>query len=286
MKNIPIRSIQQQVHKPTSFESFKIRSVKKVLDGKDMSQDTHRHDFYFILVLSKGEGIHEIDFVRHNVVDNLIFFLRPGQVHRLQLKARSHGYLLEFNKDFHFLSPNGNELLRKAATGNCCKLTNDGSLKLRAILQSMLNEYNDQEDGYQDVIRANLEIFLIQFQRYRKSTEVPFIIAKQYRQEKLQEFLGLLEVNISTKKQVSVYAEMVNLSPFQLNSITKGLLGKTVSELIEAQIILEAKRYLLATPNQVNQIADHLGYDDVSYFIRFFKKHTGHSPEAFRNNFQ
>ncbi len=75
---------------------------------------------------------------------------------------------------------------------------------------------------------------------------------------------------------------MMNLSAYQLNEITKVAVGKTPSELINEQIILEAKRYLLATPNQVKDIADHLGYEDVSYFIRFFKKHTGHSPEAFR----
>jgi AraC family transcriptional activator of pobA len=51
-------------------------------------------------------------------------------------------------------------------------------------------------------------------------------------------------------------------------------------------VILEAKRCLLATSNQVNQTAYRLGYEDVSYFIRFFKKQTGYSPEAFRNSFR
>jgi len=78
----------------------------------------------------------------------------------------------------------------------------------------------------------------------------------------------------------------MNLSPYQLNEITKSSIGKTASELINEHIILEAKRYLLATPNQIKDIADHLGYEDTSYFIRFFKKHTGHSPEAFRHNFK
>jgi AraC-like DNA-binding protein len=78
---------------------------------------------------------------------------------------------------------------------------------------------------------------------------------------------------------------MMNLSSYQLNAITKKTLGKTCSQLINEYILLEAKRYLLATSEQVNQIADHLGYEDVSYFIRFFKKNTGHSPEAFRYNF-
>jgi YesN/AraC family two-component response regulator len=61
-------------------------------------------------------------------------------------------------------------------------------------------------------------------------------------------------------------------------------MAKTASELINEYIILEAKRYLLATPNQIKEIADQLGYEDVSYFIRFFRKQTGYSPEAFRHN--
>jgi AraC-like DNA-binding protein len=77
---------------------------------------------------------------------------------------------------------------------------------------------------------------------------------------------------------------MLNLSSYQLNAIVRATLGKTCSELIIEYILLESKRYLLATSHQVTQIAYHLGYEDVSYFIRFFKKHTGYSPEAFRNN--
>ena len=76
----------------------------------------------------------------------------------------------------------------------------------------------------------------------------------------------------------------MSLSAYQLNNITKTTLGKTASDVINDHIILEAKRYLLATSEQVNQIAYHLGYEDTSYFIRFFKKHTGKTPDAFRSN--
>ncbi|WP_409994868.1 helix-turn-helix domain-containing protein [Chitinophaga pinensis] len=49
-------------------------------------------------------------------------------------------------------------------------------------------------------------------------------------------------------------------------------------------MILEARRQLRATTEQINNIAFRLGYEDVSYFIRFFKKHTGYTPDAFRQN--
>ncbi|MEJ0057652.1 MAG: helix-turn-helix domain-containing protein [Bacteroidota bacterium] len=74
---------------------------------------------------------------------------------------------------------------------------------------------------------------------------------------------------------MSKYAEMLNLSPYQLNSITKSTLGKTSSELIDDHILLESKRYLLATSSQVTQIAYTLGYEDVSYFIPLLQEAHG-----------
>jgi AraC-like DNA-binding protein len=287
MKTIPIRSIQPQEPKANILEGFKIRSIEEVLGGKDMSQDLHRHDFYFILAVCKGSGIHSIDFAEHSVKNNAIFMLRPGQVHKLQLKAASEGYLLELSKDFQFLSKTGNELLRKATNRNYCQLDKIGSGALRAILQTMLEEFRTRQEGFENVIKANLEVFFIQYLRYRqRDQKTDSNKSRHYQQEKLQEFLDLLEVNITSEKRAAAYADMVSLSPFQLNSITKSLLGKTVADLIEDQILLEAKRYLLATSNQVNQIAFQLGYEDVSYFIRFFKKLTGLTPEAFRKNFR
>lgn len=251
-----------------------------MLAGKNMSQDLHRHDFYFILAVSKGKGQHEIDFIKHPVADHTLFIMRPGQVHQLQLKAGTEGFIVEFDKDFLRSS-----LLQRAANRNYCKLGRNEFDALRTPLKEMLGEYQLKQDGYQNVIKANFEIFLTRFLRFRKEHEPNSTKATIYQQEKLQEFMDLLEKNIGTIKQVTAYADLVHLSPFQLNSITKSLVGKTVAELIEEQLLLEAKRYLLATSSQVNQIALQLGYEDVSYFIRFFKKLTGLTPEAFRKNF-
>lgn len=44
--------------------------------------------------------MHEIDFVKFKVQDHSLFILRLGQVHRLELKAGSKGYLLEFDPAF------------------------------------------------------------------------------------------------------------------------------------------------------------------------------------------
>jgi AraC family transcriptional regulator, transcriptional activator of pobA len=285
MKNIPIRSIVPEGPKTADVDGFRIFNIREYLQGKDMIQHLHRHDFYFLLVLTKGFGVHEIDFVEHPIIDNSIFIMRPAQVHRFELKVGSEGYWLAFNKEFPLLSSaTANALLRKAASRNFYKLNEKDIGALRPVLQMILEEYRSKRAGFEFIIKAGVEIFLIQFLRLQKKDGAA-VVANQYPQEKLQELMDLLEANIGTTKQAAVYADMLSLSLFQLNSITKSLVGKTIAALIEDQILLEAKRHLMGTPNQVSQIAFQLGYDDVSYFIRFFKKKMGVTPDAFRKNF-
>jgi AraC family transcriptional activator of pobA len=286
-KNIPIRHIKATQNESDFFASFSIRELHDLLAGKDMIQEIHRHDYFFILALKKGNGNHEIDFTSYRVGDHSVFFMRPGQVHRLSLTAGSKGYLIEFKTDFyHPQDKLSIQLLRKAGHKNYRQFDPTGFKKLQDLFTIIFQEYTNKQENYQEVIKANLGIFFIELSRRGQ----PPINGKDninyYSQERLEEFLELIETRIAQHKQVSDYAEILNLSPFQLNAITKATLGKTGSELINEFIILEAKRYLLATSNQITQIAYQLGYEDVSYFIRFFKKRTGLSPEVFRRNFK
>lgn len=256
------------------------------ISNKDLFHDLHRHNFFFILAVNDGSGTHDIDFISYPVQSNSVFFIKPGQVHQLELKAGCTGYLMEFNSEFyHPINKTKIQRLRKASNKNFCQFDNDNFLKLSLILKYIFNEYADKQESYQDSIKANLDILMIELVRQGRISEISTIVTHPYTQERLEEFFELLDIHITENKQVSYYTNLMNLSSFQLNEITKSTVGKTSSVLINDHIILEAKRHLLATPNQVKEIADQLGYEDVSYFIRFFKKQTGYSPEAFRNAF-
>lgn len=287
MKTIPVRNIVLADSSTGFSEGFSIRDVRKLLDEKDLVQDLHRHNYFYILALKKGKGHHEIDFTSYPVRNYSVFFMRPGQVHHLTLKKGSTGYLMEFNIDFYYPQEKlSHQLMRKASNKNFCALDAKRFEKLLSLLTYIFQEYKTQQEGYKEVIKANLSIFFIELVRHRQNHNAADKNINPYSLERLEEFLELLELHIFQHKQVSHYADLLHLSPYQLNAITKEALGKTSSELITEYSILESKRYLLATTSLVNQIAYNMGYEDVSYFIRFFKKHTGYSPEAFRNNFK
>ena len=285
MNSIPVRHINATEKEPDFAGSFSIRDIDELLAGNDMVQELHRHDFFYILALKNGSGNHEIDFNPYAINGHSVFFMRPGQVHQLLLKAGSTGYLLQFTSEFFSSNDKAsNLLLHKAGSINHYKLDTDHFQKLFAILTYIYEEYTVKQERYEQVIKANMCILFIELVRQQRNASSSH--ASLYLQERLEEFSALLEDNIFTCKHAAQYAAMMNLSVYQLNAITKATLGKSCSELINGQIILEAKRCLLATSHQINQTAYRLGYEDVSYFIRFFKKHTGFSPEAFRHNYK
>lgn len=283
MKRIPVRHLKESF----SEERFRIREIELLTAEKNLVHELHRHDFYFVLFIKKGKGEHEIDFIKYEVDDDVVFFIRPGQVHQLNLEKGTSGFLIQFTSDFY--APKeipAIQVLRKVSNKNFCKLTVNSIGHIFGLLQFIFIEYTEKKDRYKESIRAYLEILFIAMSRNSSNPRQNPNDAKLYSQERLEELHDLLEKNISTKKQVSQYAEMLNITPYQLNAITKASLQKNVSELINEHIILEAKRMLIATTNQVNQVADMLGFDDPSYFIRFFKKQTGHTPELFRQNYK
>ncbi len=287
MKSIPVRHITSGQTMQTSAGRFSVRNLEQVLNGRDLLHDLHRHDFYFVLAVQSGSGIHEIDFVQYPVQPNAVFVLRPGQLHKLELAADTTGFLLEF--DLSFYQPKNTiaeHRWKKASGKNYCEVEAVNFNKLYTHLAAIFEEYSQKQEGYYEAIKANLDLFFLEYIRQSKN---PNSIAKGengYIQERFEELVRLLETNIVSMKSVSDYANLLSLSPYQLNSIAKISVGKTVSDLIDGQIILEAKRHLIATPVQIKEVADQLGYEDPSYFIRFFKKHTGQSPDAFRKNFK
>jgi AraC-like DNA-binding protein len=258
--------------------SFSIRALDEVLAGMDMVQELHRHDFFYILALKKGTGSHKIDFNTYKVCDASVFIMRPGQVHEITLKSESEGYLLQFNSEFYKPRDEDSKASFRKATKVALHQPADFE-KIIFILSNILHEFNYRQQQYLGAINAYLDIFFLELSRQAKGSVNN---GNAYNQDRLDEFLELLEKHVVTHKRASQYARMLNLSLYQLNAITKAALGKSCTTAIQDYILLESKRYLAGTSNQVNQIAYQLGFEDVSYFTRFFKKQTGYSPQSFR----
>lgn len=251
-----------------------------------MEEQIHRHDFFFILAIEEGDGEHQIDFTQYSISNYSVFILRPSQIHQLIIKKGSKGFLMAFDSSFYSpIEESKKNMFSIVSRTNYFKLEVEIYNRLIPILNYIFAEYSNKKAMFNDNIRANLDVFFIELFRQTKplTTETQHNAYSNGIYEKL---LELLDAQFCIHKQVTYYAKALNLTTYQINSITKKAIGKSCSQLIIERTILEAKRYLITTSNQVNEISYHLGYDDTSYFIRLFKKNTRLSPEVFRKTFK
>lgn len=82
--------------------------------------------------------------------------------------------------------------------------------------------------------------------------------------------------------QTSDYACMLHITPQYLNQVTNEILGVTAKDIIHEQLTIEARHALKFSDASIKQIALKLGFSDPYYFSRYFKKHMGCTPSAYR----
>lgn len=135
-----------------------------------------------------------------------------------------------------------------------------------------------------DLLVSYLKIFLITAVRLKRQQHPKATIEiKDHKQPFiLQKLKDAIEQNYETKHSPSDYAEMLHITSKALAKITKTYFNKTISNLINERIMMEAKRELYLTSKTVKEIAWDLGYDDESYFSRFFKLNADVSPQLYR----
>ncbi|MEC0231464.1 AraC family transcriptional regulator [Paenibacillus alba] len=81
-------------------------------------------------------------------------------------------------------------------------------------------------------------------------------------------------------------AKRHHISVSTLRRVVSEYTGYPLNAYIHRLKMAEAKNILLNTNNSIKEIADSLGYKDVFYFSRLFKKYVGDSPHIYRNKMQ
>lgn len=97
-----------------------------------------------------------------------------------------------------------------------------------------------------------------------------------------QEFTKLIESNYTKHLTVVDYVTMLGITESKLKEVCKKVSALPPKRMIFERLLQEAKRQLVYTDHCVSSIADNLGFEDSSYFTRFFGKHVGVTPTQWR----
>jgi AraC-like DNA-binding protein len=102
-----------------------------------------------------------------------------------------------------------------------------------------------------------------------------------------RKFMLLLAENSNVNRSVKSYADELCVSPKYLTSVCRRHGNYTASELIAASIISRIKQLLLYSDLSIKEVAAEMGFDNLSFFGKYVKKHLGLSPNNYRkaNNY-
>jgi AraC family transcriptional activator of pobA len=255
---------------------FKISPFKEVIKRTK----PHKHDAYFeIIYLSEGAGFHWIDTQKFQINPPVAYFL-SGQLHYWEMTAIPKGFVLLFKEDFFNFFKQGELLNLIRSLEETVKINLSDTANLDFIFSEMVKEYKEPSVNSADLIHGYLQVALVKLLRNKQVDESHIIVGND---SVYRKFLHMIQnIQPVSNLKVNEVAFALNISPQHLNAILKKASGKSASELITEQVLLEAKRYLLHTDKTVSEIAFALSFADPSHFVKHFKKSTGETPQAFR----
>ncbi len=138
----------------------------------------------------------------------------------------------------------------------------------------------------QELILSNIELLLNYCLRFY---DRQFIMRKEINHSVVKRFDVMLRDYLRHRVQkeglpsVNLFAGECCLSPAYFGQLVKMETGRTAKEFISDRIVAVAKEHLSDSDLTVKQVADRLGFEYPQHFVRFFKLHTGMTPNQFRS---
>jgi AraC family transcriptional activator of pobA len=282
MSHIPVHILQDRTK-----DGFQIKHVHSYKLKEDLSaMDVHRDDHYIFFVLEDGLASLSIDFTEVILKPKSIFYVLPGQVHFGRVEKSPTGWFVAIDTA---LVPQEcrNVFENQLVLQQPYNLTEAELEQCELLLKLLLKKHKEEAGSpfYITIVHSLLQAFIgVAAGYYTKSTSSNSKLSRPA--QITVEFKKLLNECIRTTKSPADFAYKLNISEAYLSEVLKKQTGFPASYWIQQEIILEAKRLLYYSELSVKEIAHNLGYSDHSYFSRFFKKATGGSALAFRQQYR
>lgn len=282
---IKTRAVTNITEEPLIDNSFLIQRLddKALATGRPTRLRYHR-----IILVERGNGSVLIDDRSFKIHGGEVLLLSKGQIYQFGGNTVLRGHSLSFGDCFWERTPtsasNCKAVLFNNTTAHQVLLPSEPELaELITLLGILLAEYQKPDYINQlDALAAYLKVVMIKLANIHTIAETTYDSQDYilYRQ-----FMELLSRQYRRYRSVSDYASMLNITPRRLSDLTKRCAGLGAKEIIDGQVVAEAKRCLQFGSETVKSIAYQLHFNSAEQFSRFFKKKTDISPVDYRNKF-
>jgi len=250
----------------------------------------HRHDsFIQVLYLTEGQVDVQIEQVQQTLHAPCVMLIPAGHVHGFRFSKETQGPVVTamqkpLESAAGVMMP---ALLDTIRTPRLLSLHADMRYidQLMPLFLALEHESRTPAAGQVAAGTSLLLALLVQVHRISQlsdSTSTPTHYSISRKAQQIEKFRSLLDRHFRSEHALQAYADLVGVSVGQLSRLCREVLGKSSLQVMNDRLIQEAQRELVYTSLPIKQLASELGFEDDAYFSRFFRKHTGVSPKAYR----
>ena len=247
-----------------------------------------RLDFHQLILVTQGRFGHTVDFQSESTRTGSLLAMRPGQVQRFEANKPWDGWVVIFRPES--VQPPGGvgSPLWGLSVDDIPVQLALGKASFEPVREAMAQMHQDAKLACQMQLvgaleRAQLQALLIRLQiaseQLQASPANDTSLARHFRK-----FRQAAEQRFHEWHQISAYANALGISEKTLSRATQEVTGLSAKAYLSKRIALEAKRMLAYTRWPIAQVADKLGFDEATNFIKFFRREAGFAPGEFRKH--
>jgi AraC-like DNA-binding protein len=240
----------------------------------------HRVDFHLLMLVTAGRGAHAVDFVTYPCRPGTLLWVRPGQVQRYGLQPGFDARLVVFTSAF---VPRLASVDQEAA-GQLGPVHRQLDEAERVAVATVVDQLaaegtRSDHDVSAELLQHLLAVLLLQLHRLLRPAGAD---PRPGTGQTFARFRGELERAFATTRRAEDYAARLGYTVKTLSRACLAATGHPVKQVIDARVVLEAKRLLAHTDEPVAAIARQLGFAEATNFGKFFARRAGVTPGEFR----
>lgn len=241
-----------------------------------------------ILICRKGKAMLNVNYKDWELYEGAVITVFPNDVVKLRVEETFQVEMLKYNPSLlREASLQLEQTVYSSLREDRCRQDTPVVTNIINGMFALLKVYFDQSECtcISQLVLCQLKAFFIGFHEYlQRNPQYRPDEVKSYRvRELFNRFMMLLEKDYKISRDVNYYAEQMNISSKYLTNIVNQVTGHTPKTIIDQYVILQLKMHLKRTTQSIKEMAWEFHFADVSFFCRYFKKHTGLTPQQIRS---
>ena len=264
-----------------------------VRDFKFTMSDVHIHyNDYEVYYLLEGERCYFIGTKIYHLKQGSLVFVRRNVIHKTALSREAHHdrILLEISRSYleSVFAITGELTLHDFFQDDCIILSLESEEQnfITELLLALGRELGTKNSGFRLLAKSLVaELFIYAKRMENKTNPSASSRTDDPRHRQIEQIACYIAENCCSPLSLNSIAEQFYMNKCYLSRIFKEITGFTVNGYLHARRIQKARALLVQDPMNISEISEAAGYENLTYFERVFKKHTGMSPLEYRKQY-